>query len=206
MAGPILNIKIFTKSPSHSLRAICLATFPPGFLLLFVQGIASGRVNPAIGILPFFVSSAFSAFLLANEKKCGCQASGLTGTPVHIVFDLLIGIGLLVCLILTWVFLPRSGNEGMIMLGTYCTNFLIINFLIHLYFTIHQLYDSIMPGANYPTACPQCQYGPFTMSSERGVRKGYAPLLDRQGQPSNQNEEEMVNGEEAHIVRGEDAV
>lgn len=100
MAGPLLNPSIFKKSTSHSLRAISLAIFPPGFLLLLIQGIGSGDVNPAIGIIPLFFSAAFSALLLANEKKCGCQDSGLTGTPVHLVFDVLLGVALLVCLIL----------------------------------------------------------------------------------------------------------
>jgi hypothetical protein len=100
MAGPILNLSIFTKSTFHTLRAISLATFPPAFLILLIQGLASGDVNPAIGILPLFFSSAFSALLLANEKKCGCQGSGLTGTAIHLVCDVLLGVGLLVCLIL----------------------------------------------------------------------------------------------------------
>ena len=100
MAGPILNLTIFTRSSNHALRAISLATFPPGFLILLLQGIFSERVNPAIGIIPLFASSVYSALLLANEKKCGCQASGLAGTAIHLVFDLLLGVGLLVCLIL----------------------------------------------------------------------------------------------------------
>ncbi|KAI1559210.1 hypothetical protein PtrEW4_011846, partial [Pyrenophora tritici-repentis] len=100
MAGPVLNLGIFKKSKNHTLRAISLAIFPPGFILLFIQGIGSGDVNPAIGIIPFFFSAAYSALLLANEKKCGCQASGLTGTPVHLVFDVLLAAALIVCLIL----------------------------------------------------------------------------------------------------------
>jgi hypothetical protein len=126
MAGPILNLTIFTKSTPHALRAISLATFPPAFLILLIVGICAERVNPAIGILPLFFSSAYSALLLANEKKCGCQSSGLTGTPVHLVLDLLFGTGLLVCVILAWVFLPSSDGLG-VMWGTYGTNFLICN-------------------------------------------------------------------------------
>lgn len=127
MAGPVLNLTIFTKSVPHTLRAISIITFPPGFLLLLICGIESGRVNPAISIIPLFFSSAFGVLLLANERKCGCQSSGLTGTPIHLVVDLLLGVGLLVCLILTWVFLPQSWHGGQVMLGTYCTNFLLVN-------------------------------------------------------------------------------
>lgn len=75
-----------------------------------------------------FFSSAYSALLLANERKCGCQASGLTGTPVHLALDMAVGIGLLVCLILDWVFMGNgSCNAGEVMLGTYGTNFMICN-------------------------------------------------------------------------------
>jgi hypothetical protein len=130
MPGPLLNFTIFTKSLPHALRAISLAAFPPGFLILFFQGIASHRVNPAIGILPLFFSSTFAALLLANEKKCGCQASGLMGTPIHLVFDLMIGIGLLVCLILDWVMMTQRMDRGLVMLGTYGTNFLICNLYV----------------------------------------------------------------------------
>jgi hypothetical protein len=128
MPGPLLNLTIFTKSTPHALRALSLATFPPAFLILLIQGLAAEKVNPAIGILPLFFSSAFSALLLANEKKCGCQASGLTGTPIHLVFDLVLGIGLLICLILDWLCLSNGRTErGLVMMGTYGTNFLICN-------------------------------------------------------------------------------
>lgn len=131
MPGPLLNFTIFTKSFPHALRALSLATFPPAFIILLIQGIASQKVNPAIGILPLFFSAAFSALLLINEKKCGCQASGLTGTPIHLVFDLVLGIGLLVCLILDWIFMSQehrwSYSRGLTILGTYGTNFLIFN-------------------------------------------------------------------------------
>jgi amino acid permease len=128
MAGPVLNIKIFTKSTAHTLRAISVVTFPPAFFLLLIQGIVSHRVNPAISILPLFFSACFGLLLLANERKCGCQSSGLNGTPIHLFFDILIGIGLLVCLILTWVCLPEGYvSERNIMFGTYCTNFIAIN-------------------------------------------------------------------------------
>jgi hypothetical protein len=127
MAGSLLNLTIFTKSTPHTLRALSILTFPPAFLILLIQGIISSRVLPALGILPLFFSSAFAALLLANEKRCGCQSSGLSGTPIHLVFDVLLGAALLVLLILTWIFMPQHYNGEMVMLGTYGTNFLIFN-------------------------------------------------------------------------------
>ncbi|KAF1850199.1 uncharacterized protein K460DRAFT_300978 [Cucurbitaria berberidis CBS 394.84] len=198
MAGPLLNLTIFKKSTFHALRAISLVAFPPAFIILLIQGIISGDVNPAIGILPLFFSSAFSALLLANEKKCGCQASGLTGTPIHLVFDVCLGVGLLVCLILDWVFMDDShGESGMVMLGTYGTNFLICNFLIHLYFVARQLSDALTPGSSYPMSCPQCQNGSFSVGNITlgpGPRSDYTPLLDEGEQSRNSAEGEQVNG------------
>jgi hypothetical protein len=126
----ILNLTIFTKSTPHRLRAISLATFPPAFLILLIQGICTERVIPAIGILPLFCSSAFSALLLANEKKCGCQQSGLTGTPIHLVFDLMLAIGLLICLILSWIFMSNFDDGLAVLWGTYGTNFLMCNLYV----------------------------------------------------------------------------
>ncbi|KAH8707544.1 hypothetical protein GQ44DRAFT_691349 [Phaeosphaeriaceae sp. PMI808] len=171
----MINLTIFTKSTPHALRAIALATFPPAFIILLIQGILAGKVNPAIGILPLFFSSAFSALLLANEKKCGCQASGLAGTPMHLIFDILIAVGLLVCLILSWVFMTID--------------------LVHTYFIVMQLRDALSPGVSYPLSCPQCQNTTFSVGNIKlvsvttGLREGYMPLLDRQGEPRVSSEE-----------------
>jgi len=125
----MINLTVFQKSTPHALRAISLATFPPAFVILLISGIALKQVNPAIGLVPLFFSSAFAALLLANEKKCGCRAGGLTGTPFHFMLDFLIGTGLLVCLILAWVFMGQNGRRrnGGIIIGTYGTNFIICN-------------------------------------------------------------------------------
>jgi hypothetical protein len=121
----MVNITVFQKSTPHALRAISLATFPPAFIILLIAGLQLSHVIPAIGLVPLFFSSAYSALLLANERKCGCQAGGLTGTPFHFILDFVIGTALLVCLILAWVLMPEDGSG--IMMGTYGTNFLICN-------------------------------------------------------------------------------
>lgn len=124
----MINLTVFQKSTPHALRAISLATFPPAFLVLLIAGLALEQVNPAIGLIPLFFSAAYAALLLANEKKCGCQAGGLTGTPFHFILDFVIGTGLLVCLILAWIFMGRHRyRQRGVMLGTYGTNFLICN-------------------------------------------------------------------------------
>ena len=121
----MVNITVFQKSTPHALRAISLATFPPAFIILLIAGLQLSHVIPAIGLVPLFFSSAYSALLLANERKCGCQAGGLTGTPFHFILDFVIGTALLVCLILAWVLMPGGWRGSGIM--TYGTNFLICN-------------------------------------------------------------------------------
>lgn len=123
----MINLTVFQKSTPHTLRAVSLATFPPAFIILLIAGIALDQVNPAIGLIPLAFSSTYAAILLANEKKCGCQAGGLTGTPFHFILDFVIGTGLLVCLILAWVFMGSHYRIGAVILGTYGTNFLICN-------------------------------------------------------------------------------
>ena len=124
----MINLTVFQKSPVHALRSISLATFPPAFLFLLVAGINLRQVNPAIGLVPLAFSSAYAAILLANEKKCGCQAGGLTGTPFHFILDFVIGTGLLICIILGWIFMGvLHYRPGGIILGTYGTVFLICN-------------------------------------------------------------------------------
>lgn len=124
----MINLTVFQKSPAHVLRSISLATFPPAFLFLLVAGINLRQVNPAIGLVPLAFSSAYAAILLANEKKCGCQAGGLTGTPFHFILDFVIGTGLLICIVLGWIFMGvLHYRPGGIILGTYGTVFLICN-------------------------------------------------------------------------------
>lgn len=124
----MLNLRILTASPPHSLRALSIVSFAPAFILLLICGIVSNRVNPAISILPLFFSALYSAVLLANEKTCGCQAAGLTGTPLHMMCDMLCGMPLVVCLILGFVSMGGWDYQAAgIILGTYGTMFVLFN-------------------------------------------------------------------------------
>ncbi|KAF3031565.1 hypothetical protein E8E12_002081 [Didymella heteroderae] len=205
----MINLIIFQKSIPHALRAICLLSFLPAFPILLIAGIALEQVNPAIGLVPLFFSSLYSAILLSNEKNCGCQAGGLTGTPFHFILDFLIGTGLLVCLILTWVFIGCYRESGVV-LGVYGTNFLIMNFSMHAYFVLCQLKEALDGAQSFPSSCPQCrshngalafkiggfEFGKsYSFGSEAtgGLKNGYAPLLDGDGEPR-VSADERTNG------------
>jgi hypothetical protein len=49
------------------------------------------------------------------------------GGVLWLAADALLSIGLLVCLVLTWVFLPRAWSGGHVMLGTYGSVFLMVD-------------------------------------------------------------------------------
>ncbi|KAH7397324.1 hypothetical protein BKA66DRAFT_408436 [Pyrenochaeta sp. MPI-SDFR-AT-0127] len=193
MACSILNLTVFTESNFHNLPTISLADYPPAFVILLIQVIISGDMHPAVGLIPLFLFSTLSALLLANERRCGCQASGVTETSIHLVFDVCLGSGLLVCLVQAlivttfrnWAVMTTSRwcSSTIVMLGTYGTNFLICNLVIHGYFVVRQLGDAITHGPRYPTSCPQCQCRPFTIGTIKlrsGVRQDYIPLLNQE--------------------------
>jgi len=125
-----------SKSPIHTLRMLCVATFPLAFIFLLVHGIVSKCLVPSIGLVPLFLSSIYSAFLLYNDRAYGGGQSGvLSGTPLHLLIDLLLSLGLLAVLILSWIFVPKEWaggrkcwrGAGFVMFGTYCTVFMMVN-------------------------------------------------------------------------------
>ena len=116
-----------TKPDAFTCRVTLMAACGCFLLGAVIAGLQLHFVLPAIGLVPLFFSSAYSALLLANERRCGCQAGGLTGTPFHFIVDFVIGVGLLVCVILTWVLMEGGWNGEGIMMGTYGTTFLIWN-------------------------------------------------------------------------------
>ncbi|KAK7185738.1 hypothetical protein PSPO01_07988 [Paraphaeosphaeria sporulosa] len=128
-----------------------------------------------------------SAILLANEKIRGCQAAGLTGSPLHMMCDMLCGMPLLVCLIFGWVNMGRWHYEAAaIILGTYGTIFLLFNLGVYAYFVVKQVLDAFTPGAQYPSNCPQCQHMAFPQISVKiwSERHEYDPLLDGEERPA----------------------
>jgi hypothetical protein len=70
---------------------------------------------------------------------------------------------------------------------------------IHLYFVGKQLQDALMAGPSYPMSCPQCQNSSFAVGNFKlknvaaGLKDGYAPLLDHEGEPRGRVEENETN-------------
>jgi hypothetical protein len=77
--------------------------------------------------------------------------------------------------------------------------------LAHFFFVGKQLQDSLMPGQSYPMSCPQCQNSSFSVGNIKlanvtaGLKDGYAPLLDREGEPRD-SVEETATTEDGEMV------
>jgi hypothetical protein len=77
---------------------------------------------------------------------------------------------------------------------TYMGSWLIKDSAIHLYFVGKQLQEALV-GPSYPMSCPQCPNTSFAVGNFKlahitaGLKDGYAPLLDQNGEPRGSVEE-----------------
>jgi hypothetical protein len=154
---------ILTKS-----SAICLLTFIPSFALLLVPTIINNAV-PVIGIIFLFLSFAFSGFLLAHEKKCGCRNSGLSGTAAHFIIDLFLGLLLLLSTILTWASFGHYDPAPTIV-GTYGTVGLIINW------QVLPLFQPVELCVNHAQCCAHLPC-PATARGGASRNYGFVPVV-----------------------------
>jgi hypothetical protein len=77
--------------------------------------------------------------------------------------------------------------------------------VIHAYFVGRQLEETLTPGMSQPLSCPQCKNSSFPVgniklaSGATGLKDGYAPLLDREGEPR-ESVEESRSTEDGEMV------
>lgn len=110
------------------LRKITIYSFPPALIMLLIHGIGSSYAFPALGLLPLACSTLLGLLLLHRDQVAAFGSPFQMLSPSNIFFaDSSIAAFLLACLIPTWVFLDRPDDEGMIILGTYCSVFLMVN-------------------------------------------------------------------------------
>lgn len=100
--------------------------FPPAFILSVFHGIGSGYAFPALGLLPLAGSALMGLSLIYRDKVAAFASPVQALSPSNIFLaDGVLSISLLAVLIPTWVFLARPNDEDMIVLGTYCSVFLM---------------------------------------------------------------------------------
>ncbi|KUI58921.1 hypothetical protein VP1G_06184 [Cytospora mali] len=117
------------------LRRITIFTFPASLLMLTIHGIGSRWAFPALGLLPHATSVVFGSLLLYREHVAALGSPIQALSPSNIFFaDVALAVWYLAFLIPTWVLLGAPYDEGWIILGTYGSVFLMVNFAIHFYF------------------------------------------------------------------------
>lgn len=127
----ILNMPPSLVTPPHLmffLRKSTVFSFAPAFILCIIHGIVAEMAVPALGLIPMFFSSLLGAFLMYRDQ-ISFGGSPITLTRANILFaDLALGTGLLLILILSWIFVPGWRSDGgQVMVGTYATVPLMLN-------------------------------------------------------------------------------
>ncbi|KAK9776820.1 hypothetical protein AB5N19_10699 [Seiridium cardinale] len=137
------------------LRRTAIIQFPFAFILLLSHGLASGRAFPAIGLLPLSLSTLLSALLLNRDSVAavGSPVQALTASNV-LFLDIMLALFQLGFLIPTWVTITKPWNENLIVLGTYASVFMMIDFGIHTYFVLKELWHMC---TTHVCNCPHCQ-------------------------------------------------
>lgn len=110
------------------LRKVTIAILPPALIMFIIHGVISQQAFPAIGLIPLAASTFLGLLLLFRDRVAA------TGSPIqalsasNILFaDSFVSSFILVCLILTWVHLDYLRDRGMVVLGTYCSVFLMVS-------------------------------------------------------------------------------
>ncbi|KAF2095903.1 hypothetical protein NA57DRAFT_78678 [Rhizodiscina lignyota] len=145
---------VLTPHLTFFLRKTTVFTFPPALILCVVHGIVAECAVPALGLIPLFASAVLGAFLMYRDK-IAFSGSPISLTRAHVCLsDFGLGVALIAILIPSWIFVPQCWqHRGDIMLGTYATVPLMINFAIHVYFFAANglCFLSIHEG------CPNCR-------------------------------------------------
>ncbi|KAL1587912.1 hypothetical protein WHR41_03131 [Cladosporium halotolerans] len=134
------------RAPNRQLRTITVLTFIPAMALAIPAGVVSAKPLPALGLIPMAASCFLGLVVLAGKGK---------RFPKGPHADFIVASSLILVLILSWIHLATthywSSNE--VMLGTYATFPMMINFCIHTYLTLLAL-----PALFAPRSCPNCNH------------------------------------------------
>lgn len=115
------------------LRRITILSFPPAFVILLIHGVGCSWAFPALGILPLAVSAVLGALLLHRDRVAALGSPIQALSPENIFYaDATLAAWYFAFLIPTWVLLHRPSEEEMIILGTYGSVFLMVNWFVSL--------------------------------------------------------------------------
>ncbi|UNI13358.1 hypothetical protein JDV02_000108 [Purpureocillium takamizusanense] len=123
------------------LRYLSTATLPIGVALLVAHGVKTAHVVPALGLLPLTGSALLAIVSLRRQKTMAVWS------PVHriaaqtiLIADFILGLLYLAVLIPSWITLSQRHwrdptNNSLVILGTYGTVLLLLNLVVHTFFT-----------------------------------------------------------------------
>ncbi|GKT93321.1 nucleosome binding protein [Colletotrichum tofieldiae] len=168
-------------SPSSivTLRRLEIFAFPPAFILLIAHGVASERAFPALGLLPLAASAVLAAFIL-NRDAVAAIGSPIQSLSESNIFwaDCLLAVFHLAFLIPSWALLTQPWHEPLIVLGTYCTVFMMFDLGVHLFIALPQALHLLISRS---CTCPHCRTVAKTGFFSSTVSE-YTPLSDDDGE------------------------
>ncbi|KZL84196.1 nucleosome binding protein [Colletotrichum incanum] len=171
-------------SPSTivTLRRLEIFAFPPAFILLIAHGVASERAFPALGLVPLAASAVLATFILNRDGvvAIGSPIQSLSESNIFWA-DCLLAVFHLSFLVPSWALLTKPWHEPLIVLGTYCTVFMMG---VHLFIALPQALHLLISRS---CTCPHCRTVAKTGFFSSTVSE-YTPLSDGDGE----NEPEIV--------------
>ncbi|OHW98752.1 hypothetical protein CSPAE12_02442 [Colletotrichum incanum] len=185
-------------SPSTivTLRRLEIFAFPPAFILLIAHGVASERAFPALGLVPLAASAVLATFILNRDGvvAIGSPIQSLSESNIFWA-DCLLAVFHLSFLVPSWALLTKPWHEPLIVLGTYCTVFMMFDLQcvmmlthivrgVHLFIALPQALHLLISRS---CTCPHCRTVAKTGFFSSTVSE-YTPLSDGDGE----NEPEIV--------------
>jgi len=168
------------RNIDRTLRFISLWIWCPAIVILLPHGILTKQVFPALGILPMTLSAVGSVVHITVLHLGYRKAS--RGCSAELLFDFFSAVFHIAVLITTWILISeyncswRRGNfyctPRMVMLGTTGTMFMIINFLIHSWLVLRDVFCLLRSfrwqggKQSLPRTCPHCD-GDLSSGSKR---------------------------------------
>ncbi|KAG9947002.1 hypothetical protein KCU85_g6131, partial [Aureobasidium melanogenum] len=146
------------------LRTTTLISFFPALGLLIPYGIVSNTVFPALGLVPAFFSAILGLLSLMGNFRW---------SQLALYMDMFLAISILSILLPFWVLNAGSrqwwNSAGVVMLGTYGTVPLLMNFWIHAFFVVRHLFR-MCETFTLTRTCPNCR---------TNIRAGFVPSITR---------------------------
>ncbi|KAF2841714.1 hypothetical protein M501DRAFT_1000993 [Patellaria atrata CBS 101060] len=159
-----------------ALRKLNIYTFIPAFALNFAHVGVAHKAFPAIGLVPQLFSTLLSFIILHHHTVMARHAShsgvgGKVSKPKSALLagsifaaDLIIGLSILTCLFFAWFVGLKRGyywsEDHNLILGTYATMPLLVNFIVHTIFTLRTLATflplRLFSFSNFTGTCPHC--------------------------------------------------